>query len=126
MARCSTCFVSNEAPAAGMVAGKVDLNTRQAPVLQAIVAGAYRDELASGTAAPTYALPPLTSTEAANVANSLVTIRTGTEALAGPLGNVGELVGHYVGAISGSASALARGSICLRGGVRDSLIYMEG
>ena len=34
----------------GLVAGKIDLNTRQTPVLQAILAGAYEDELAASTA----------------------------------------------------------------------------
>ena len=90
-------FCVNEPPADAMVAGKVNLNTRQAPVLQAILSGAYRDEWknlptppASGT------LSPLTAPEALNVANKLIGITTASDAWRGPLTNIGDLVGHFV------------------------------
>ena len=91
-------FCVNEPPTNAMVAGKVDLNTRQIPVLQAIVAGACRDELNNVTTPPGYALPPLNGTEAKAVATTLTTITsdTGTHAWRGPLTNISGLVGRYV------------------------------
>ncbi len=84
-------------PAGGMVAGKVDLNTRQLPVLQALVAGAYRDETNNSGTPPTYSLPPLNSTEANHVAAALLSLTTDlTDNWRGPLANVSYLVGHYV------------------------------
>jgi hypothetical protein len=68
----------------------VDLNTQQPKVIQAILAGAYRDELGvSGT---------LASTEVAAIANALVTRTSGTGPAVtgkGPLANVADLVGRY-------------------------------
>jgi hypothetical protein len=94
-------FCVNAPPAGGMVAGKVDLNTRQAPVLQALIAGAYRDETNNAATPPSYSLPPLTGTEASLVASKLVNITTDTIQIPsdnwrGPLENVSWLVGHYV------------------------------
>jgi hypothetical protein len=83
-------FCVNEPPSDALVAGKVDLNTRQAPVLRAILNGAYRDELT------TNALPVLSSTEANTISNLMLAITTGTEAWRGPLTNVADLVGHFV------------------------------
>ena len=97
-------FCVNEPPADAMVAGKVDLNTRQAPVLQAILAGAYRDEWANLPTLPASgALPALSATEVQNVANKLVGITTASDAWRGPLTNIGDLVGHFV-PNAGSAS----------------------
>jgi hypothetical protein len=73
-----------------VVAGKVDLNTRQAPVLQAVLAGSYADELGLN---PT--LPPMTATEAASIANALITRTTSTVQGKGPLANIAELVGKF-------------------------------
>ncbi|MEO7931521.1 MAG: hypothetical protein ABIT76_00030 [Chthoniobacterales bacterium] len=80
-----------------LVAGKVNLNTRQWPVLQAIIAGAYKDErtmttIAGGAAA-----------EAGNIAGKLVARTTGlttngqapSPSTAQPLQNPGELVGKW-------------------------------
>jgi hypothetical protein len=67
-----------------LIAGKVNLNTRQRPVLTAILAGAYRDEL--GAASPSV----VDSTFAGSVADKLLA-RTG----ASPLANVAELVGKW-------------------------------
>jgi len=101
-------FCVNEPPVTALVAGKVDLNTRQAPVLQAIVAGAYRDEWKNASTTVTYpatspantpptALSPLTGTEAGNVAAKLVGITTDTaHAWRGPLLNLNGLVGRFV------------------------------
>jgi len=99
-------FCVSEPPSDGMVAGKVDLNTRQSPVLTAILAGAYRDELANLSSPPTGALPALSAAEAKNVADTLIGITTGTQSWRGPLSNVADLVGHFVSpnpsAVSGS------------------------
>ncbi|HEY8995390.1 MAG TPA: hypothetical protein VIM71_12050, partial [Lacunisphaera sp.] len=52
-----------------IVAGTVNLNTRQAPVLQAILAGATRDETGSASSPGT---TPILGTEAATIANAIV------------------------------------------------------
>jgi hypothetical protein len=98
-------FCVNETPPTALVAGKVDLNTRQIPVLQALIAGTSPDEIynvssalpATYSASVASALPPLTSTQAKNIATTLTTI-TGdkTHAWRGPLQNVSALVGRYV------------------------------
>ncbi len=97
-------FCINEPPVNGLVAGKVNLNTRQSSVVQAILAGALRDELAVAASTSSFTVSPantshapITSTEAANVANLLVNITTDTaNAWRGPLPNVGALVGRFV------------------------------
>ena len=75
-----------------MVAGKVDLNTRQAPVLRAVLAGAARNEPGlSGSN------EFLSGTAAAAIANALIARTTGTASPGqGPLANISELVGRYV------------------------------
>ena len=83
------------------------MNTHQAPVLQAILSGAYRDESAYSSTAQlsgTLTNSSLSPTEAANLANTLVGITTGTQAWRGPLSNVADLVGHYVSSASLSVS----------------------
>ena len=78
----------------GLVAGKVDLNTRQAPVLQAILSGAYKNEFSPTTT--TIAGSGTSPVAAANViAAGLVTRTTSTTAPGGPLANISELVGKY-------------------------------
>jgi hypothetical protein len=96
------CINENARPDA-VVAGKVDLNTRQAPVLQALIAGGCRDELAQPTGTDTPLSAAVTS-EAATLASNLVARTTGTASVAspGPLRNLGDLVGRW---ISGSASS---------------------
>jgi hypothetical protein len=99
-------FCVNEPPAEAMVAGKVNLNTRQAPVLQAILSGAYRDEWKNLPTPPSSgALLALTAAETQNVANKLIGITTASDAWRGPLTNISDLVGHFVpnaGSASGS------------------------
>jgi Tfp pilus assembly protein PilX len=80
-----------------LVAGKVNLNTRQAPVLAAVLEGAYKDEQANYLTPPSWKLPNLTSTEAATIASTLVTRTTSATAGKGPLANPGDLVGRYTG-----------------------------
>ena len=83
-----------------LMAGKVDLNTRQLPVLQAILMGTNRDELDINQQ---YLL---TSREAADIAKALVA-RTSdlTTTGKGPLGNISELVGrHGTGFDNGAVS----------------------
>jgi hypothetical protein len=97
-------FCLNDPPPTAMIAGRVDLNTRQAPVLKAIVAGAYRDEFSNVSSPPSYALPAITGPEAANLASKLVAITSAADAWRGPLPNVSALVGRYV-ATPGTLSA---------------------
>lgn len=87
-----------------LVAGKIDLNTRQAPVLQGVLNGAYRDALNRGTSLP------LNQADAAAVAAKLVARTTNTAATNGPLANVGDLVGYYspgAGAYTGFSADLS-------------------
>jgi hypothetical protein len=85
----------------GLEAGKVDLNTRQAPVLAAILAGAYKDEQASYLTPPTWKLTPLGTTtplEPSAIAAALIARTTNTtNPSMGPLRNPSELVGRYTG-----------------------------
>jgi hypothetical protein len=74
----------------GMVAGKVNLNTRQIPVLQAILKGGYKDDQAS--------LPSLTTSESLSIAGALVNRTTSN----GTLVNIADIVGRYV---SGSGAS---------------------
>jgi hypothetical protein len=103
-------FTINETPTESsdpnsLVAGTVNLNARQAPVLQALLAGAYVDEaLASGVATTPFS--PITGAEANEILTSVSGLISRTESTAtgeGPLQNVSELVGRW-------DSALAQGS----------------
>jgi hypothetical protein len=76
-----------------LIAGKVDINTRQQPVLQAIVSGAYKDEL-------NYSSSSIAgSAEASNIASALIA-RTSDTSTAdkskGPLRNISELIGKPI------------------------------
>ena len=69
-----------------LVAGKVNLNTRQEPVLRALLAGALKNEFSeSDTLSP--------SSDAANAARTLIDRTTGTQPWLGPLTNNAELAG---------------------------------
>jgi hypothetical protein len=74
------------------VAGKVNLNTRQEPVLRAMLAGALKDETTTTTAAGK--LSSSATGEAAKAAQALIDRTTGTKPWQGPLGNNAELVGR--------------------------------
>lgn len=91
-----------------MVEGRVNLNTRQIPVLKAILSGAYKDEFGINNSLVNGVL---SSSLANAVASALVTRTHSTNYPAGPLMNVSELTGSWNaqvnasgGAINGSAS----------------------
>ena len=73
----------------GLIAGSVNLNTRNKPVIQAILAGANFDELSTASA--------LSSTEIQKIASALLARTAGASAWQGPLANIGDLVGRFVG-----------------------------
>jgi hypothetical protein len=98
----------------GMVAGKINLNTRQLPVLKAILAGintqgdAYKDELHAGG---TGATDSLSSAEITQIAQALINRTTNTNTSGqGPLCNISELVGKWNSAVTISG-ALAPNNI---------------
>lgn len=69
-----------------LVAGKVNLNTRQEPVVRALLAGALKNEFSqSDTLSP--------SSDAANAARALIDRTTGTQPWLGPLTNNAQLAG---------------------------------
>ena len=83
-----------------LVAGKVNLNTRQAAVIQAVIAGGYLDPaLQAAQPTATAATERIDSATAKLVAQALVarttdTANSGTNGT-GPLGNLSELVGKW-------------------------------
>ena len=86
-------FAVGEVPSTAMTAGKVDLNTRQAPVLQSIIAGSYQNALS-----PTTSQIPAAGINASAqaVASAIVSRTTGTNvAGGGPFANLAEFVGRY-------------------------------
>jgi hypothetical protein len=89
------CLTESET-ANAMVAGKVNLNTRQVPVLKAILKGAYRDEQSTYSGAPSWKVSALTEDEAQTIAQALVTRTTSSLEGKGPLTNVSDLVGKFV------------------------------
>ena len=90
-------FCLTEAPpweanaSAPLVAGKVNLNTCQEPVLRALLGGALKDELEGGT------LSAGASSEAGKAAAALLDRTTGTQPWLGPLTNLAELAGKLFG-----------------------------
>ena len=88
-----------------VVAGTVDLNTRQAPVIQAILQGETKNELAASAAAT--GDPIISTSDATALANLLVTERFGTTSATGPLANRSELVTRFLGQNSASTSYTA-------------------
>ncbi|HEY0258193.1 MAG TPA: hypothetical protein VGC39_12170, partial [Candidatus Methylacidiphilales bacterium] len=105
-------FCLNDTPdSSGLVAGRVNLNTRQAPVLAALVGGAYQDELlnsATSAGVTGRGTPgPLgsnggDSTLALQVAQTLVNRTTSLTAPLGPLRNRAELVGKPIPQTTGN------------------------
>ncbi len=91
--------ITNQNP---LVAGVVNLNTQQAPVLQALLSNAYVDEaITSGTANTQF--PQLSGTQAYQLltsgTNTLINRIASTAAGQGPLQNVSDLVGRYYPAL---------------------------
>ena len=83
-----------------MVAGRVNLNTRRPPVLKAILAGSYADEL-DLTGAST-----ISATDADALAVALVERTTSAAAGKGPLANISELVGRWNSSINASQGGI--------------------
>jgi len=81
----------------GFVAGRVNLNTRQAPVIAALLSGSLRDKDDSTT-------PVLSQTMASDIANALVA-RTTTLATQGPLMSRADLVGTWTNGTSSTTAA---------------------
>ncbi len=77
-----------------VVAGTVDLNTRNAPIVQAILQGEAKNELASSASAS--GDPVFSTSDATTLAGLLVTERFGTTAATGPLVNRSELVTRFL------------------------------
>lgn len=80
-------FCINEGASEALVAGKVDLNTRQPQVLKAILSGARRDEQRR--------LQNLSPAESDSIAQALIAWSSSSESGKGPLSNIAELVGRY-------------------------------
>ena len=86
----------------GLVAGTVDLNTRQAPVLQALFSGAYIDDNNHVAATPTTVFPAISdATLVKALANAVISRSTSSLSNQGPFQNVSELVGKYVPSYAG-------------------------
>jgi hypothetical protein len=92
-------FCINEVDnAQGLVSGKVNLNTRQAPVLAAIVSGAYVDD----PKVTNTTVGSLSPTLASSIATAL-TARTSGTTNYGPLQNPSELVGKWQSAVAATS-----------------------
>jgi hypothetical protein len=83
--------VSSDQRTDSVVAGKVDLNTRQMPVLKALLAGGYRDTLGTMAEIPT--------NEAQALAQALIDRTNSSDAGKGPLWNLAHLVGRFDSAV---------------------------
>jgi hypothetical protein len=77
-----------------VVAGTVDLNTRQAPVLQAVLQGEVKNELATSSTAS--GDPVISNTDASALSKLLVAERFGASSQTGPLANRSELVTRFL------------------------------
>lgn len=98
----------------GLIAGKVNLNTQQIPVLQAILAGAYKDEQNNYSSPPSWAIASMTGSttgsttvEAYKIAKALTTrtLSTNPTSGQGPLRNISELVGRYISKVNPSGDS---------------------
>jgi len=77
---------------APLVAGKVNLNTRQENVLKALFSGALKDEVSGGTMTSAGSSPEVTK-----AAQFLIGRTTGNASWLGPLTNVSEIAGKLFG-----------------------------
>jgi hypothetical protein len=84
-----------------LVAGKVNLNTRQAPTLAAIISGAYVDDPKVTNATVGSVSPSVSST----IASALVTRTSGANY--GPIENLSELVGKWNAAMAATSGTVA-------------------
>jgi hypothetical protein len=90
--------ISENADPSGLVAGKVDLNTRQQPVLQSTLSGGALDDSQTGLGLNTPAAFA-TNAFASNVATALIN-RTTNITPHGPLSNLADLIGVYKGSVA--------------------------
>jgi hypothetical protein len=87
--------ISDSIPADGVVAGKVDLNTRQAPVLACILAGAYKNAYnPTNPVIPTNTLNATALLTSSNIVSRTSVINSASSG-AGPIANLSEIVGKY-------------------------------
>lgn len=84
------CIQSDDTPDA-VVAGKINLNTRQKQVVQAVLCGAYTDELNP---------LQLSGTDAKSIADALLQRTSDNSGNKGPLGNLSEVVGRWKQSVS--------------------------
>jgi hypothetical protein len=98
-----------------LVAGVANLNTQQTPVLQAILGGAYVDDVPGATGTNTAFTPftggPNGQANSILTSGSTLTARTANTSTSGlgPLQNVSELVGRWNHALSPGNNNLAAG-----------------
>ena len=99
--------INDTADSLALLAGKVNLNTRQIPVLQAILYGAYKEEFN-----PTNPLVnSLMSTNLANaVARAVITRTHEASTSAGPFINISDLVGRWNASNAVSGTSFVNGS----------------
>jgi hypothetical protein len=90
-----------------LVAGKVNLNTRQKPVIQAILAGAYKEEF---NVSNSLVNSLMSSNVAAAMAQALYTRTHGSTAPAGPMMNISELVGKWYASNTVTGTSYVNGS----------------
>jgi len=110
--------VNDVSNSANLVAGKVNLNTQQPLVLQAILNGAYKDELNASSSSAA-----LTSSETQSIAKAIITRTSSTTTSMGPFRNLNELVGKW----NGSAGSPIDGSTAYSGLASDlTAIYGSG
>jgi hypothetical protein len=121
-----------------VMAGRVDLNTKQAPVIQALLNGAYRDEENNLSPSPSTAAVNLQATEAIGISQALVQRTTvgGTNPsvasnanLSGPqpLTNISDLVGKWIaGSTVGTTAAPINGKASYDGFSADLLYGTAG
>ena len=91
----------------GLFAGRVDLNTRQIPVLQAILSGAYKEEFNYNNSLVN---SPMTTNLANTMAQALILRTHGTNSSAGPLVNIAELVGKWYSSSAVNGTNFINGS----------------
>jgi hypothetical protein len=101
------CIQDTDSPTA-LVAGKVNLNTRQVPVLQALLSGAYKDEWSSSAGTLSGGVGSLAQQMAQQLVTRTTDISTksGTILVNGPLQNLGELVGKWVSKVNASGGGI--------------------
>ncbi|XHR27574.1 MAG: hypothetical protein ACFUZC_16715 [Chthoniobacteraceae bacterium] len=105
------CIADNTAPGDALVAGKVNLNTRQLPVIGAIVTNAFVNDFGYVTTGTTVLAGGASSTLGYKIAQALVSRTSSATGNQGPLTNLSDLVGRWpYGQAVGSAPTLSGGT----------------